>query len=114
VARALIALFAARFDPGLADDRAEAEEAAFEAFVDTLVDVASLPEDQVLRGLADLVRAMVRCDYYLGKPAIAFKIESAKVAHMPAPRPMFEIGVASPHVEGVHLRGGKVARGGIR
>ena len=114
VARALIALFAARFDPELADDRAEAEEAAFEAFVDTLVDVASLPEDQVLRGLADLVRAMVRCDYYLGRPAIAFKIESAKVAYMPAPRPMFEIGVASPKMEGVHLRGGLVARGGIR
>jgi len=114
VARAIIALFAARFDPELADDRAEAEEAAFEAFVDLLAGVASLPEDQVLRGLADLVRAMVRCDYYLGNAAIAFKIESAKVAYMPAPRPMFEIGVSSPQMEGVHLRGGKVARGGIR
>ncbi len=114
VARAIFDLFAARFDPELQDDRAQAEESAFEAFVDTLADVRSLPQDQVLRGLADLVRAMVRCDYYRGHPWIAFKIESARVGSMPDPRPMYEIGVAAPHMEGVHLRGGKVARGGIR
>ena len=118
-ARAIVDLFATRFDPErFAPDaraaRAEAEEAAFAAFVDTLAEVSSLPEDTVLRNLADLVRAMVRCDYYRGGATIAFKIESARVASMPSPRPLYEIGVASPTVEGVHLRGGRVARGGIR
>ena len=114
VARALVARFAARFDPHLADDRAQAEAAADEAFVDSLAGVGTLPEDQVLRGLADLVQAMVRSDYYQGHPWIAFKIDSARVGQMPDPRPMYEIGMAAPLVEGVHLRGGKVARGGIR
>ena len=113
-ARRLVELFAARFDPALEDDREAAEAAAFEAFVDGLTEVGSLPEDQVLRGLADLIRAMVRCDYYRDHPWIAFKIDSARVAQMPSPRPMFEIGVAAPTVEGTHLRGGRVARGGIR
>jgi len=114
VAGAIVALFAARFDPARGGDRARAEAEAYEAFLDTLVDVGTLPEDQVLRGLADLVRATVRCDYYRGHPWIAFKIDSAQVGHMPEPRPMYEIGVAAPQVEGVHLRGGRVARGGIR
>ena len=114
VARALVARFAARFDPSLKGDRAAAEAAADEAFVDSLGEVASLPEDQVLRGLADLIRASVRCDYYQGNPWIAFKLDSAKVGTMPDPRPMFEIGVAGPNVEGTHLRGGRVARGGLR
>lgn len=117
-ARAIVALFAARFEPAHETTpsaaRAAAEEAAFEAFLEILAEVTSLPEDTVLRNLADLVRAMVRCDYYRGAPTIAFKIESARVASMPSPRPLFEIGVASPTVEGVHLRGGRVARGGIR
>ncbi|MDA0699790.1 MAG: NAD-glutamate dehydrogenase [bacterium] len=114
VARAIVALFAARFDPALAGDRTHAEAEAYEAFLDTLVDVSTLPEDQVLRGLANLVRATVRCDYYQGHPWVAFKIASAEVGQMPEPRPMFEIGVSAPQVEGVHLRGGMVARGGIR
>jgi glutamate dehydrogenase len=118
-ARAIVELFASRFDPqrfapGAEAARTAAEEAAFATFLETLGGVSSLPEDTVLRNLADLVRAMVRCDYYRGAPTIAFKIESARVSSMPSPRPLFEIGVASPTVEGVHLRGGRVARGGIR
>ncbi|MFN2323671.1 MAG: NAD-glutamate dehydrogenase domain-containing protein, partial [Trueperaceae bacterium] len=68
----------------------------------------------MLRGLADLIRASVRCDYYQGHPWIAFKLDSAQVRTMPDPRPMFEIAVAGPNVEGTHLRGGPVARGGLR
>jgi glutamate dehydrogenase len=114
-AAALFARFAARFDPAIDPaSRPQREADADAAFHDTLADVATLPEDQVLRALADLIRAMVRCDYYRNEAWIAFKIDSAKVAVMPEPRPMAEIGVAAPHVEGVHLRGGRVARGGIR
>lgn len=114
VARRLFERFAARFDPALPGDRTAAEAAADEAFLDSLSEVASLPEDQVLRGLADLIRASVRCDYYQGRPWIAFKLDSAKVGSMPDPRPKYEIAVAGPHVEGTHLRGGLVARGGLR
>jgi glutamate dehydrogenase len=114
VARALVELFAARFDPDRGGDRAQAEAEAHEAFLDSLTDVRSLPADQVLRGLADLIRATVRSDYYRGHPWIAMKVASANVGHMPEPRPLFEIAVAGPKVEGIHLRGGKVARGGIR
>jgi glutamate dehydrogenase len=113
-ARALFQLFAARFDPEQVGDRAQAEAEANEAFLDSLAEVSSLPADQVLRGLADLMRATVRCDYYRNHPWIAIKVASGQVGHMPEPRPLFEIAVAAPHVEGIHLRGGKVARGGIR
>jgi glutamate dehydrogenase len=113
-ARALFQLFAARFDPAQVGDRAQAEAEANEAFLDSLAEVSSLPADQVLRGLADLMRATVRCDYYRHHPWIAIKVASGEVGHMPEPRPLFEIAVAAPHVEGIHLRGGKVARGGIR
>src|SRR5690606_31800746 len=85
-----------------------------QSFVDGLAAVKSLAEDQVLRGLLDLMRATVRTSYYLGLDRISIKIDSASVGKMPEPRPMFEIAVASRGVEGTHLRGGRVARGGIR
>src|SRR5690606_28901128 len=65
-------------------------------------------------GLLDLMKATVRASYFLGLPRLSIKIESANVSLMPEPRPMYEIAVASRYVEGTHLRGGKVARGGIR
>jgi glutamate dehydrogenase len=114
VARALVALFAARFDPDLAGDRAQAEAEAHEAFLDTLVDVAACPRTRCCAASPTSCAPWCAATTTSGHPWIAFKIDSAKVGHMPAPRPMFEIGVASPQVEGVHLRGGKVARGGIR
>jgi glutamate dehydrogenase len=85
-----------------------------QAYVDELANVDSLPEDQTLRGLLDLVDASVRTNYYVGRAAIALKIDSHAVASMPDPRPRFEIAVAGPDVEGTHLRGGLVARGGLR
>ncbi len=114
VAKRLFERFAVRFDPQLEGDREAAEAAADEAFYDALGEVTSLAADQVLRGIADLIRASVRCDYYEGHPWIAFKVDSSQVSTMPDPRPMFEIAVAGLHVEGAHLRGGRVARGGLR
>ena len=116
-ARRLVEAFEVKFDPDLdLSDEARAERLAGvrEAFLDGLADVDSLPEDQTLRGLLDLVDASVRTNYYLGRAAIALKLDSHAVASMPDPRPRFEIAVAGPDVEGTHLRGGLVARGGLR
>ncbi|TDR85423.1 NAD-glutamate dehydrogenase [Enterovirga rhinocerotis] len=121
LARSLVALAYARFDPSLAgeDSEARASEArtAIEAY---LADVTSLDEDRILRRFHNLVEATLRTNFFQlgrdGLPAniIAFKFDCAKVEGMPKPRPLFEIFVTSPRVEGVHLRFGKVARGGLR
>ncbi|QRN80617.1 MAG: NAD-glutamate dehydrogenase, partial [Nocardiopsis sp. BM-2018] len=116
-ARRLVEAFEVKFDPDLdlADEaRAERLEGVRQAFLDELASVDSLPEDQTLRALLDLVDASVRTNYYVGRAAIALKIDSRAVASMPDPRPRFEIAVAGPDVEGTHLRGGLVARGGLR
>src|SRR5690606_20472734 len=121
VAALLIRYFEARFDPskGPTDGagspaRSAAMAAAHEAVLDALTGVSSLAEDQALRGLIDLMSASVRTSYYLGHERISFNLDSAKVGSMPEPRPLYEIAVSSRLVEGTHLRGGKVARGGIR
>lgn len=119
VAAKLVRYFEARFDPAQGTDahdpgRRAREAAAKQAAVESLGAVASLAEDGALRGVLDLMAATVRTNYYLGLDRISFKLDSAKVASMPEPRPLFEIAVSGPHVEGTHLRGGKVARGGIR
>src|SRR5690606_3646185 len=68
------------------------------------------------RGIENLIEAIVRTNVYQKpeRPVISIKVECAKVAGMVSPRPLFEIYVHSPYLEGIHLRGGKVARGGIR
>ena len=87
-----------------------------EKWEDMLDDVTVIQEDLILRYMLDVVEATRRTNYY--KPgrgdAISIKIESGAVEHMPRPCPLYEIYVHAPGVEGVHLRGGKVARGGIR
>ncbi len=123
VAGLLVRYFELRFDPAYTGDKdvpltpAEREgvlEAAREDVLSALSSVATLAADQALRGLLDLMAASVRTNYFLGYPRISFKIDSHAVGSMPQPRPLYEIGVHSPTVEGTHLRGGKVARGGIR
>ncbi len=113
IAGLLVRFFEAKFSPAQ-EERLEVLEGLEDEFSDSLSTVASLPEDRALRGLFNLIAATVRTNYFLDKPYISFKIDSGEVSNMPEPRPFFEIGVASPHVEGIHLRGGKVARGGIR
>jgi glutamate dehydrogenase len=114
VAANLVAYFVARFDPELGDGREERMEAARQAVLGGLAAVRSLPEDRTLRGLLDLMEATVRTNYFLGKDYLSFKLASQQVASMPDPRPLYEIAVAGLGVEGIHLRGGMVARGGIR
>ncbi|WP_165644720.1 NAD-glutamate dehydrogenase, partial [Oharaeibacter diazotrophicus] len=120
IATALVALFRARFDPALAGDRAVAE-ARISAEIDTALDaVASLDDDAILRRLRNLIQAAMRTNFYQlgadGRPRgeISLKFDPHRVDGLPEPRPFAEIWVYAPEVEGVHLRFGKVARGGLR
>ncbi len=123
VARLILDLFAVRFDPatGEAAPARSVRAAALAASIETaLLDVASLESDRVLRRLAALVSAITRTNYYQADTAgapklhISFKIASRELIDLPAPKPYREIFVSAPNVEGVHLRFGPVARGGLR
>ena len=85
-------------------------------FLESLETVATLRDDTILRALLDTVEATVRSNYFAVPPSetLSFKIHSAGLAHLPRPRPLYEMYVHGPTVEGVHLRAGRVARGGIR
>ncbi len=115
----LTELFRVRFDPGLgtpASRRLKLErlEQRLGAYLDG---VQGFEEDRVLRMFLNLVQSTVRTNFFQKSDSVhmlSFKIDCSKVADMPSPRPMFEIYVHHSEVEGVHLRGGKVARGGLR
>ncbi|MDJ0664733.1 MAG: NAD-glutamate dehydrogenase [Acidimicrobiia bacterium] len=112
LAAKLYRLFAARFDPG-ADSSDEAEIRA--DIVKSLDRVLSLDEDRILRGMLGVINATVRTNVFRElRNSVAIKLRSAEVPNMPRPYPLYEIFVYAPDVEGVHLRGGMVARGGIR
>ena len=115
-AAALFRLFDARFNPVVDGERDHAVDQADGALRAALQQVGSLLDDEILRGVENLLLAVVRTNAYQKpeRPVISLKVECAKVAGMVSPRPMFEIYVHSPHLEGIHLRGGKVARGGLR
>ncbi|HEY7285539.1 MAG TPA: NAD-glutamate dehydrogenase domain-containing protein, partial [Vicinamibacterales bacterium] len=113
---AIYRAFAARFDPAVQNDRDAAIKNADSGLRAAMRAVASLFDDEILRGLENLVRSVVRTNAYQRpeRPVFATKIESARVDGMVSPRPLFEIYVHSRKLEGIHLRGGKVARGGLR
>jgi glutamate dehydrogenase len=118
VARLLVELFGARLDPDR-HDLAAADRLGVE--VERAIDgIASLDQDRILRNCLAVVRATVRSNYFQRSPEgqpkaqLSFKLDSSLVPFLPFPRPRFEIFVYSSRVEGVHLRGGRVARGGIR
>jgi len=116
VTRGLIALFEALHDPRHEGGRAEAVAAAEAAIDEGLEGVAAIDEDRILRLTRGVVAATLRTNAFASsaREAIAFKLDSAKVPGLPAPVPWREIWVYSPRVEGIHLRGGPVARGGLR
>lgn len=123
--RSLVTLFEALFDPrasfstGSQTSRdAQAAAAAVAADIDALV---SLDTDRILRAFASLVQATLRTNYFVTRPGsarardvLALKLDAQLIDELPLPRPKFEIFVYSPRVEGVHLRFGPVARGGLR
>jgi len=123
IARMLVGLFKLRLDPVGRDDLGAA--AQVNAVEKALEKVSNLQEDRVLRQLLALIRATLRTNFWRtgighsGAPGprrsvLSFKLDSAKVPGLPEPRPLYEIWVYSPRFEGIHLRGGKVARGGLR
>ena len=113
VARALLALFRARFDPAV-DGRDVAVETALAEVTARIDAVTGLDADRILRSYLASITATLRTNWFRGRAFFSFKIDPAAVPDMPAPRPMYEIFVYSPRVEGVHLRFGPVARGGLR
>lgn len=120
IVRQLINLFHARFDPDYRDDREIAQQELRKAISQSLDEVASLDEDRILRRFLNLTSCSLRTNFYqpgvdgAAKEYISIKLDSRNVDDLPLPRPMVEIFVYSPRVEGVHLRFGKVARGGLR
>ncbi|UYN94770.1 MAG: NAD-glutamate dehydrogenase [Enhydrobacter sp.] len=119
IARGIVELFEARFDPVLGNHDSPARKsriAAVEAAMAEALDaVTTLDEDRILRRFLDAVRCTLRTNYWQrGRDWIAIKIDSRAIDELPAPRPLVEIFVYSPRTEGIHLRGGRVARGGIR
>ncbi len=118
IARMLVNLFKLRLDPEKSDDAgAAAQVSAIEQALDR---VANLNEDRVLRQYLAVILATTRTDYWRRdadgrrRTFLSFKFDPSQVPGLPEPKPMFEIGVYSTRFEGVHLRGGKVARGGLR
>jgi glutamate dehydrogenase len=115
VARALMEYFVARFRPGIADPEERMDDGR-SWLLHTLDDVSRLDQDRILRGYLELIDATVRTNRYREpRPhQIALKFDSARVPDLAKPVPFREIFVYSPQLEGIHLRGGPVARGGLR
>jgi glutamate dehydrogenase len=117
IAADLVKLFMLRFDPEQADDR---KAVRLVGEIDEAIDeVESLDEDRILRGFLSVMRAMLRTNYFRHDrdaplPFLSLKLEPEGISLLPKPRPKFEVFVYSARFEAVHLRGGKVARGGIR
>ena len=134
IARQIIHLFNTHFDPELGAPALHGDPAASATVSgrqlaamslrsqihDALESVSNPDEDRILRLYVTLIEATLRTNYFQRtaegelKPYLSFKLDSQSLRELPLPRPMFEIFVYSPTMEGVHLRGGKVARGGLR
>ncbi len=119
VARALVDLFIALFsldgperDAAIRDSRARIDSG--------LEQVASLDQDRIIQTMRNLIESTLRTSYFQRdehgqpRPYLAFKLNPQKIIDLPEPRPQFEIFAYSPRFEGVHLRSGPVARGGLR
>jgi glutamate dehydrogenase len=126
IARLLVRLFESRFDPqlnsrgGAPDAHEELGSAIAEEIEGALDAVTSLDEDRILRSFLSMIRATLRTNYYQRtpggspKPYLSLKFDPEAIPDLPLPKPEFEIFVYSPRLEGVHLRFGSVARGGLR
>lgn len=118
--RSLVELFEAMFNPHADPDRRDAQAAAASVAAD-IDALTSLDTDRVLRAFASMIQATLRTNYFVTREdsaraqnVLSVKLNSQMIDELPLPRPMFEIFVYSPRVEGVHLRFGFVARGGLR
>jgi len=122
LARMLVTLFETRFDPDLDEAARDQRQADLESEIKAaLDDVIRLDHDRILRSYLTHIRATLRTNYFQHagegsrpKPYLSLKMEPSAIPDLPEPRPKYEIFVYSPRVEGVHLRFGAVARGGLR
>lgn len=120
ISRILVDLFKAYHNPDLRNKRDALIKELKKTVGSELEKVESLDEDRILRAVANLITNTVRTNYYqrqadgTGKPYLALKFNSRKIEEIPAPKPFMEIFVYSTRVEAVHLRGDKIARGGLR
>jgi len=121
VAARLAWLFEARFDPRLALATRNAQQRALAHEIDEALErVTSPDDDRILRAFRAVIGTALRTNHFQrgvageSKPYLSLKLDPKQLPELPKPRPMFEIWVYSPRVEGVHLRMGKVARGGLR
>ena len=116
IARDLVSLFDARHDPARKGDGEKAAHAASTAIDRGLAGVSAIDDDRILRLYRGVINATLRTNMFAAaaSEALAFKLDSALVPNLPDPRPWREVFVYSPRVEGIHLRAGPVARGGLR
>jgi glutamate dehydrogenase len=120
IAKKLISLFNIRFNPATKENREEAFEKVQNDIISALDEVSNLDEDKIIRQYIQVIRSTLRTNYYQTnnkgqyKNYISVKLNSREIPGTPKPYPLFEIFVYSPKFEGVHLRGGRVARGGLR
>ncbi|HVK93154.1 MAG TPA: NAD-glutamate dehydrogenase domain-containing protein [Noviherbaspirillum sp.] len=117
--RALVEAFTARFDPTLSTEQRAFGTASLSSFKQRLTDVDHADTENILASIADLMLATLRTSYFQGgqgqdSDTIVFKFDSSQLALLPQPRPYRELFVFARRFEGVHLRGGPVARGGLR
>ncbi|HZY67192.1 MAG TPA: NAD-glutamate dehydrogenase [Devosia sp.] len=120
VARALVTLFQVQLQPGFPGNSERSSSEARETIAAALEATQSLDEDRIIRRVLNLVEAALRTNAFQSdaagrrRPALAIKFDSSRVEGMPEPKPYREIFVYSPRVEGLHLRFGPIARGGLR
>ena len=120
IATSLAALFHARHQPDFDGDRDKVDTKLTKQILSALTEVNSADEDRIIRHYLNLIESSLRTNFYQRddeghrRPALAIKFDSSKVEDLPEPKPYREIFVYSPGVEGVHLRGGAIARGGLR
>lgn len=120
IARDIVRLFYVMFDPDFSGDREEEVQAIRGRILKGLDAVVNLDEDRILRRFLNAVQSTLRTNFFQrdghgrDKDYISFKVDSHRIEELPLPRPMVEVFVYSPRAEAIHLRGGKVARGGIR
>lgn len=116
IAALLVRMFETRFDPDLRRNRDRATASIVASIRSALEHISSLDTDRILRAFSSAIRATFRTNYYRQRDgkAVSLKLDSRRLPDLPEPKPVYEIFVYSPKVEAIHLRGGKVARGGLR
>ncbi len=120
ITRLLVQLFEARLSPADSGDRQARSAAVVARIEEALNHVASLDQDRILRTFLAMINATLRTNYFqvdddgVDRSSMAIKLDSHAIPDLPLPRPKYEIWVYAPRVEGVHLRFGSVARGGLR